>query len=126
MAPHDRPQAPDPPDAVAAHLPLKPTALQILLSLAGGERYGYAIIKEIEGRTEGRVELHPGILYRFIRRLDEAGLIEELDHRPVPESEDDRRRRYYGITDLGRQVVAAEVERMGEMVAWARDVEMSG
>lgn len=115
----------DLPDAVAAHLPLKPTALQILLSLAGGERYGYAIIKEIDERTEGRVELHPGILYRFIRRLDEGGLIDELDHRPVPETDDDERRRYYGITDLGRRVVAAEVRRMGEMVAWARDVEMA-
>ncbi|MDX1646846.1 MAG: PadR family transcriptional regulator [Longimicrobiales bacterium] len=111
--------------AVSAHLPLKPTALQILLSLAGGQRYGYAIIKEISQRTEGRVELHPGILYRFIRRLDEGGLIEELDHRPVPETEDDQRRRYYGITDLGRRVMAAEVERMGEMVSWARDVEIA-
>ena len=113
------------PDDLAAHLPLKPTALQILLSLAGGERYGYAIIKEIADRTEGRVELHPGALYRFIRRLDARGLIEELDHRPVPKSEDDERRRYYGITDLGRRVAAAEVKRMGQMVAWARDVEMA-
>ena len=126
MPSHHRPAGPDGTDPVAGHLPVKPTALQILLSLAGGERYGYAIIKEIEERTGGRVALHPGILYRFIRRLDERGLIEELDHRPVPESEDDERRRYYGITDLGRQVVAAEVERMGEMVAWARDVEIAG
>lgn len=111
---------------VSAHLPLKPTALQVLLSLARGERYGYAIIREIEERTGGRVELHPGVLYRFLRRLDEGGLIRELDHRPVPESEDDERRRYYGITELGRRVVAAEVARMGEMVAWARDVEVTG
>lgn len=110
---------------VASHLPLKPTALQILLTLAGGERYGYAIIKEVAERTGGRVELHPGALYRFIRRLDEQGLIEELDHRPVPEQEDDERRRYYGITELGRWVVAADVRRMGEMVAWARDVEVA-
>ncbi|MDX1492689.1 MAG: PadR family transcriptional regulator [Longimicrobiales bacterium] len=114
------------PKAVAAHLPLKPTALQILLSLAGGERYGYAIIREIADRTDGRVELHPGALYRFIRRLDERGLIEELEHRPVPESEDDERRRYYGITPLGREVVTAEVQRMGKMMEWARDVELAG
>jgi DNA-binding PadR family transcriptional regulator len=113
-----------PPD-VAEHLPLKPTALQILLSLAGGERYGYAIIKDVEDRTGGRVDLHPGALYRFIRRLDEAGLIRELEERPVPQSEDDERRRYYTITELGRQVAAAEVARMRSLVTWARDVEVS-
>lgn len=115
-----------PPDAsdsaVAGHLPLKPTALQILLALAGGERYGYAIIQEVERRTEGTVRLHPGVLYRFIRRLDESGLIRELQHRPVPEAEDDERRRYYALTPLGRSVVAAELARMEEMITWARDV----
>lgn len=119
--PHD---ASDP--AVARHLPLKPTALQILLSLAAGERYGYAIIQEVERRTEGAVRLHPGVLYRFIRRLDEGGLIRELEHRPVPEADDDERRRYYALTPLGRSVVAAELARMEEMIIWARDVGEAG
>jgi len=110
---------------VERHLPLKPTALQVLLSLASGERYGYAIIKEISRRTHGRVDLHPGALYRFIRRLDEAGLIQELEERPLPESEDDERRRYYAITDLGRRVVESEVVRMRSLVDWARDVDVA-
>lgn len=108
------------------HLPLKPTALQILLSLASEDRYGYAIIKEIEDRTQGEVKLHAGVLYRFIRRLDEAGLIRELEHRDVPESGEDERRRYYALTEVGRQVIAADVARMGRMVAWAHEVEAAG
>lgn len=95
----------------------------ILLSLAREERHGYAIIKEIEDRTHGEVKLHAGVLYRFIRRLDEAGLIRELEHRDVPGSGEDERRRYYALTEIGRQVIAAEVARMGRMVAWAHEVE---
>lgn len=112
------------PERVAAHLPLKPTALHILLSLAGEERHGYAVIKEIAERTDGRVQLHPGILYRFLKRLLDDGLIRELEYRPVPAEEDDERRRYYAVTDLGREVALAELERMGAMMAWAREIKL--
>lgn len=113
----------EPPDAaVKKHLPLKPTAFQILLSLAGGERYGYAIIKKVEERTDGEVSLLPGALYRFLKRLLEDGLIRELEHRPIPPEEDDERRRYYTITALGRAVLSAEAERMSRMVEWAEEL----
>lgn len=111
-------------ERVSRHLPLKPTALHILLSLAGEERHGYAVIKEIAERTGGRVQLHPGILYRFLKRLLDDGLIRELDYRPVPAEEDDERRRYYAVTDLGREVTLAELERMGAMMAWAREIRL--
>ncbi|HUF74957.1 MAG TPA: PadR family transcriptional regulator [Longimicrobiales bacterium] len=111
-------------DPVASHLPLKPTALHILLSLAGEERHGYAIIKEISERTRGEVELHPGILYRFLKRLLDGGLIRELEHRPVPAAEDDERRRYYAVTEAGRAVARAELERMGTMIEWGREVHL--
>lgn len=105
-------------DPVRRHLPLKPTAFHVLLSLARAERHGYEVIKEVEERTEGEVTILPGALYRFLKRLLDHGLIRELDYRPVPPEEDDERRRYYAITPLGRRVLSAEAARMGRMVEW--------
>lgn len=99
--------------------PLTAPMLQVLISLADRERHGYAIIKEVERRTEGKVQLSPGTLYPLIRRLLEAGLIEESSERPDPEL-DDERRRYYGLAERGRQAAIAETERLEEVVAQAR------
>lgn len=104
------------------HLPLKPMACHVLLSLAGEDLHGYAIMKRIEARTEGEIVLHPGALYRELKRFIEAGMIRELEHRPVPADEDDERRRYYTITELGRHVLAADAERMRRMVEWTEAV----
>ena len=66
-------------------------------------------------RTIGKVRLWPATLYGSIKRLIEAGLIEESDERPAPEL-DDARRRYYRLTALGRNVLDAECERLKELV----------
>lgn len=108
-----------PRDAAADHLPLTPAVFHVLLALADEERHGYAIKKEVEERTGGRVRMGPGTLYGTIKRLLRAGLIEELDERPDPEI-DDERRRYYRLTGLGRTVAAAEAERLASLVADAR------
>jgi len=100
-------------------LPLSPAAFQIMLALADGERHGYAIIKEVEGRTEGRVRLGPGTLYGTLKRLVDGGLVEESDERPDA-ALDDERRRYYRLTAFGRRVAAAEAERLASLVAAAR------
>jgi DNA-binding PadR family transcriptional regulator len=100
-------------------LPLSPAAFHIMLALADSERHGYGIIKEVEGRTEGRVRLGPGTLYGAIRRLEDEGLVEESDERPDA-SLDDERRRYYRLTAFGRRVAAAEAERLSQLVATAR------
>lgn len=105
-------------NAVAALLPLKPQDYHILFVLLDEERHGYGMVKEIDRQTDGRIRLEAGNLYRSIRRMIKQGLIEESDRRPAPES-DDERRRYYRITDFGRTVVAAETERMRELVAAA-------
>ena len=96
-------------------LPLKPQWFHILLSLAGGEQHGYAIMQEVLNRTTGKVRLWPATLYGSIKRLIAAGLIEESDERPAPEM-DDARRRYYRLTPLGRHVLDAEGERLQELV----------
>ena len=104
---------------VQSLLPLTEAAFEILLALSDRQRHGYAILQEVERRTEGRVSLHPGTLYRGLNRMLTQGWIEELDERPDPEM-DDERRRYYRITSWGRAVAAAEAKRLASQVAAAR------
>src|SRR5262245_51372663 len=83
-----------------ALLPLTPAMFEILVALADGERHGYAIMQEVDARTEGKMRLGPGTLYRSIQRLMEDGLISESDERPALEM-DEERRSYYSISDFG-------------------------
>lgn len=101
-----------------AFLPVKTNWFHILLSLAGGEQHGYGIMQEVLERTGGKVRLWPATLYGSLKRLIEAGLIEESDQRPrqFPRPFDDPRRRYYRLTRLGRRVLDAECERLQELV----------
>lgn len=96
-------------------IPLKPHWFHILVSLAGGEQHGYAIMQDVLNRTTGKVRLWPATLYGSIKRLIEADLIEESDERPAAEL-DDARRRYYRLTALGKLVLDAECERLQELV----------
>jgi DNA-binding PadR family transcriptional regulator len=61
------------------------------------------------------VRLWPATLYGSLKRLIDAGLIEESGDRPALEF-DDARRRYYCLTRLGRRVLDAESERLQELV----------
>jgi len=99
--------------------PLTPAMFHVLLALAGDDLHGYAILKEVELRTGGKVRLSTGTLYGIIKRLLADGLIAERRSRPS-EPEDDERRRYYRLTPQGRQVATAEAERMDEILAIAR------
>jgi DNA-binding PadR family transcriptional regulator len=100
-------------------LPLTPAMFHILLALADKERHGYHIMREVDERTSGNVKLGPGTLYGSIKRMMADGLIEELDERPDPEL-DDERRRYYRLTDFGFRVATAEAQRLEQMVRSAR------
>ena len=99
--------------------PLTPAMFHVLLALAGEDLHGYAILKEVELRTGGKVRLSTGTLYGIIKRLLNDGLIAELRSRPAG-TEDDERRRYYRLTPQGRQVATAEAERMDEILSVAR------
>jgi DNA-binding PadR family transcriptional regulator len=94
---------------------LKPNWFHVLLSLADDEQHGYGIMQEVLDRTDGKVHLWPATLYGTLKRLIEAELIEESDVRPAPEA-DDARRRYYRLTLFGRRVLAAESERLENLV----------
>ena len=106
-------------------LPLKPIDFHILLVLTDGDLHGYGMVKEIEHRSEGRIRLEPGNLYRYVRRLVDEGLVEPAGRKDVdgtaagdPDS-GGARRRYYTVTARGREVLRAEAMRMRSLVAAA-------
>ena len=107
------------PDNPETHEPLTPAMFHVLLALAGDDLHGYAILKEVQLRTGGKVRLSTGTLYGIIKRLLADGLIVERRSRPA-EAEDDERRRYYRLTAQGRELAAAEAERMDEVLSIAR------
>lgn len=98
---------------------LTPTIFHILVVLSGGERHGYAILREVREIAEGKSSLGPTTLYRSIRTMLDGGLIEESGERPDPESNDERRR-YYRLTDFGAKVLSDEVKRLESLVKVAR------
>lgn len=100
-------------------LPLTPAMFHVLLALADGEKHGYAILKEVERRTDGKVRLSAGTLYGIIKRLNGEGWIVESNKRPAA-SLDDERRRYYRLTEQGRQVAVVEAKRLEELLEMAR------
>ena len=98
---------------IGALLPLTPALFHVLLSLADGSKHGYAILKEIESRTNGDVVLSTGTLYGFIKRLLADGLIRQSA------SQSDERRTAYRLTGLGRKVALAEADRLRTLVVSA-------
>ena len=101
-------------------LPLTPAVFNILLALSDGDKHGYGIMLEVEANTKGQVLMGPGTLYGSIKRMLQAGLIEESDERIDPEMDDPRRRSYYRLTDLGRRILRMEAERLVSQVRIAR------
>jgi len=106
-------------DDIDAFLPLPTAVFHILVALADRERHGYSIMQDVAARTDGKVRLSAGTLYSAIRRMLEQGLIEELRESPDPSSEDERRR-YYRLTQLGRDAALAEARRVNDLLSQAR------
>jgi DNA-binding PadR family transcriptional regulator len=100
-------------------LPLPPATFHILMAVSDEDRHGYAIIQEIAARTDGALQMSAGTLYRSIQRMVEQGLIVEVEERPAPD-EDDERRRYYRITKFGTTVAKAEARRLQDLIRLAR------
>ena len=102
--------------------PLPAAAFQILLALAEGDLHGYAIMRQVEEQTAGKVRLGPGTLYSSIQALLEERMIEEVDPGDPPDLSDAprERRRSYRLTTAGRKVARTEAQRMAEILRVAR------
>lgn len=97
--------------------PLTAAVVHVLLALAGGERHGYAILKNVQAQSASRLRFGPGTIYGTLQRLMEAGWVEEA---VAPIAATDERRRYYRLTRDGREALRAEVDRLGALLDVAR------
>jgi len=95
------------------HLPLSEAVYFILLSLLPGPKHGYAIMKDVQGLSDSRVNLSTGTLYGALKRLLEAGWVQRMDH----DVENGRERKAYTLTQLGRGILNAEATRMQRLVS---------
>ena len=100
------------------YLPLPQAQYHVLVALTAGELHGYAIMQAVEASSSGVVQMGPATLYGTLKRLVEAGLVEETSQRPAVG--DDQRRRYYQLTGLGREVCIAESDRLADLVRRTR------
>lgn len=91
------------------------TTYYILLSLYQ-PRHGYGIMQMTESLSGGRVKLAAGTLYGALGALCEKGWIIQL---PV---ESGSRRKEYKLTELGREILKKELERLQRMVADGQSV----
>ena len=105
------------------HVPLSDLSFHILLALGQAPMHGYAIGKEVERRSQGRLNPTTGSLYQALRRLHSNGLIREA-RRPTPDADRDARRQYFSLTEFGRAVFALEAQRLDDLLSVARDVRL--
>ena len=104
----------------SALLPLTSLTYHVLLALADANRHGYGIIKEVEERTEGQMELETGTLYAAMKRMRDDGTIESVPTSERPPNEDSRRRTYR-LTPFGKNVLRAESQRLAQLLGIAAE-----
>jgi len=104
-------------DDILSQLPLREPTFFILLSLSPGPKHGYAILKEVNNLSEGRVKLSTGTLYGAIKRLLDQDWIRRVDD-PIP-NDSDRERKFYDLTELGRRALNSEIARLRKLVSVA-------
>jgi DNA-binding PadR family transcriptional regulator len=122
----------EPVDEIQSNLPLTETTYFILLSLARGPQHGYAVMKDVQQLSQGRVALSTGTLYSALKRLLDQGWIRRAGASESGASESGafqggpseggtgRVRKAYRLTSLGEQMLAAEIERLEGLVNVAR------
>jgi DNA-binding PadR family transcriptional regulator len=93
-------------------------SLHVLLAVGEGAAHGYAIGRDIEQRSGGRLDPTTGALYQALKRLTRDGLVRQV--RPPKGSDLDARRKYFALTADGRKAVSAEILRLDGLVELAR------
>lgn len=88
------------------YVPMSETGFYILLCLRK-EAHGYHIVKEVENLTNGDIVLTPGTLYGSLAKMEKDGLIRFV--------REEKKRKIYIITALGREVLALEMKRIDRL-----------
>ncbi len=104
---------------------LTPVEFHILLALAEEARHGYGIKLDVERRTDGRIRLGSGTLYVAIQRLEREGLVMG-SRRKATSGREKLRRRYFALTDTGRQALRGELTQLDRVVRYARTLDLLG
>ncbi len=102
--------------------PLKPAVFHILLALSRDKMHGLGIADAVEAETAGEVRLGPGTLYRSLKEMTEAGIVD----RAADPAGDDPRRKYYRLTPAGSELLEAEATRLARIVEIARNRRVIG
>lgn len=110
------------PNAIDRHLPLTEATFFILISLAQEAQHGYAIMKDVERLSEGRILFSTGTLYGALRRLLDQGWIGPVAHG----AGGGRPRKAYRLTAAGRRLLAAETDRLRTLVQTAQARQAAG
>ena len=117
---------------VQSQLPLTEATYLILLSLAGGPRHGYAIMKDVRNLSRDRVKLSTGTLYTALKRQLDSGWISRANEAPSSDGKlrrmgeenhaksSGRQRKAYSLTPLGRRILQAEVQRLEGLIRAAQ------
>lgn len=105
---------------------MTPVLFHLLLSLAKGEKHGYALLAEVTERTAGQLDLGPSSLYYSLGRLEDAGLIRRIDVAASGDEPHEEQRRYFELTQAGRTKLEQEVGVLSSIVAHARAIGFTG
>ena len=103
-----------PPDT-HTNLPLSEQTFYILLSLLPQPRHGYAILKDIQQLSDGRLLISVSTLYTSLKRLLEQGWIERAELKKQDEKIG-RPRKQYKLTHTGRSFLIAEAKRLQMLI----------
>jgi len=103
----------------SSYLPLTEPTFYILLSLAPGKKHGYAILKDVEALSDGKVRLSTSTLYGALGRLLDQGLIERVPNDEEENTGPGLPRKAYILSETGRRVLEAETDRLQSLVAVA-------
>ena len=82
------------------------TAFYILLSLTE-PRHGYGIVKHVDDITNGRIVLGSGTVYGTLTKMQKDGIITVFA--------DEERKTVYEVTETGRKLITAEINRLKEL-----------
>jgi DNA-binding PadR family transcriptional regulator len=103
---------------IQSEIPLTEATFLILMSLINAPQHGYAIMKDVEQVSAGRVKFSTGTLYGALKRLLDQGWIARFD--AVGTVETNRPRKMYRLTGIGEAILLAEVDRLESLSRLSR------